>query len=117
MRVRAIDSSNDWEMGKGINDYKVNTLAVAQNIKTRLQSFVGDCFFAKSAGLDWFNLMGSKNIIGLRLAITSVILNTPEVTGVVELSFELSENRSVLIQYSATTVYGRIEREQVLQEV
>lgn len=117
MKVRSIDSNNDWNFGKSLADYKQNNLAVAQNIKTRLQSFLGDCFFDQSAGLDWFNLLGSKNLIGLRLEISSTILNTPEVTGIVELSVNLSENRTVLIQYSATTVYGRIEQEQVAQEV
>jgi len=107
MRTRAVDAQNDWFFGKGKNDYKVNIFAVAQNVKTRLQSFLGDCFFQSNAGLDWFNLMGDKNLPALELAISSVILNTAGVTGIVEISTTVGENREVITQYTIDTVYGR----------
>lgn len=106
MTVRAIDSNNDWTFGKGRNNYKGGILEVSQNIKTRLQSFLGDCFFQNNAGIDWFNLLGSKSILKLRLQISSVILNTANVTEVLEVSFEATENRILTIQYRVNTVYG-----------
>ena len=42
MKVRAIDINNDWTFGRGLQDYKLNDRAVAQNVKTRLQSFGGN---------------------------------------------------------------------------
>lgn len=108
MRVRAIDINNDWTFGKGRNDYRYGRDAVAQLIKTRLQSFLGDCFFAESAGIDWFNLLGSKRILDLRLAIKAVILNTQDVTGVAEVSFNVDEQRNLTITCEATTVYGDV---------
>jgi hypothetical protein len=106
MIVRAIDSAGDWLFGKGKNDYKKNIEAVAQSIRTRLQSHLGDCFWAVDQGVDWFNLLGSKKRLELELVITSTILNTPEVTSLIEVLFSVDENRVMLIQYSVNTIYG-----------
>lgn len=106
MIVRAIDSVGDWLFGKGKNDYKKNIEAVAQSIRTRLQSHLGDCFWAVDQGVDWFNLLGSKKRLELELVITSTILNTPEVTSLIEVLFSVDENRVMLIQYSVNTIYG-----------
>lgn len=106
MIVRAIDSQGDWLYGKGRNDYKSGRIAVAQSIQTRLSSFLGDCFFAKNAGIDWFNLLGSKQRIALNLAISAVILNTDNVTGILELSLNLSQNRRITIKYNTQTTFG-----------
>lgn len=107
MITRGVDAQNDWMFGKGKNDFKRNIFAVGQNVKTRLQSFLGDCYFQSDAGIDWFNLLGDKNLPALELAISSVILNTSGVTGIVELSTTVGENREVTTQYTLDTVYGR----------
>lgn len=106
MIVRAIDSDNDWQFGKGKNDYKQNLNAVAQNIKTRLQSFLNDCFFDTTAGIDWFNLLGGKNQIALNLAINATILNTLNVTGLNQISVTLDANRVFRVQYNVQTSYS-----------
>ncbi len=110
MIVRGVDSNNDWLFGKGKSDYKYNLNALAQNIKTRLQSFLGDCFFAQSEGIDWWNLLGSKKLLDLRLAISSVLLNTDGVTGLIEVSVSLNRDRCVKITYAVSTVYGEMKR-------
>jgi hypothetical protein len=110
MIVRSIDGNNDWLFGKGKNDYKKDRSAIAQNIKTRLQSFLGDCFFALSDGIDWFNLLGSKNVLELRLAISSVILNTQGVTEIVSVNvIENNSSRTLSVQYEVNTVLGRVQ--------
>ena len=107
MIVRSIDSDGDWSFGKGRNDYLSANDAIGQNIKTRLQSFLGDCFFAMSAGIDWFNLLGSKNIIGLQLSIQATILNTTGVSRIVDFSLSLETNRRLNLQYTVETIYSR----------
>lgn len=107
MIVRSIDLDGDWSFGKGRNDYLSANDAIGQNIKTRLQSFLGDCFFAMSAGIDWFNLLGSKNIIGLQLSIQATILNTTGVTRIVDFSLSLETNRRLNLQYTVETIYSR----------
>jgi len=106
MIVRALDITGDWEFGKGKNDYKRGLNAVQQNIKTRLMSFLGDCFFDTTAGIDWFNLLGAKDRLALELAIQSVIINTQNVTGILQLSVSESANRRITITYRVQTTLG-----------
>jgi len=108
MRVRTIDGVGDWTFGKGRNNYKKDINAVAQNIQTRLKSFLGDCFFDLEAGIDWFNLLGSKSELELKLVISSTILNTENVNILEETLVSVSSNRQLLIQYSVDTAYGQI---------
>jgi hypothetical protein len=68
-RVRQIDDDGDWLFGKGQNDYVRANTSVVQNINTRLGSFLGDCFFDLGAGIDWFNLLGTKDQVALNLSI------------------------------------------------
>lgn len=107
MRVRALSSQGDWLFGKGLNDYKSGVDAVAQSIQTRLNSFLNDCFFALNAGIDWFNLLGSKNPGAITLAVSTTILNTANVLTLDQLLTNLNTTtRNLIIEYSATTVFG-----------
>lgn len=109
MKVRALKDDNDWSFGRGRNDYVSDRKAVAQMVKTRLKSFLGDCFFDLGAGIDWFNLLGSKQEIELRLAISSTLLNTQGVLSIREISFTLGrQSRIFLVQYDLDTIYGNV---------
>lgn len=109
MIVRGVDSNNDWLFGKGKSDYKYNLNALSQNIKTRLQSFLGDCFFAQSEGIDWWSLLGSKRLLDLRLSVATTLLNTEGVTGITEVSVAVDGKRNVKILYAVTTVFGDLK--------
>lgn len=111
MITRSIDTNGDWNFGNGKGDYLEENTALTQNIKTRLKSFLGDCFFDTEAGVDWFNFLGSKNLSGLKLAVGGVIINTVGVIELIDLSFSLDENRRFELKYSvssswSTTVNG-----------
>lgn len=111
MIVRSLDVSGDWQFGKGKNDYLKNNKAIVQTISTRLKCFLGNCFFDLSAGLDWFNLLGSKNQLALELAVRATILNTPQVTSIVDVTITLDENtRRINMRYVVETVYSIINR-------
>ena len=114
MRVRSLDVNGDWTFGKGSNNYKRNNDAVAQLISTRLKSFLGDCFFATNDGIDWFNLLGSKNKVAIDLAVSAIILKTPDVLGLNQLSTNLDSNRNYTIQYTVTTTYSTISSQIVI---
>jgi len=116
MRVRAVDGNNDWVFGKGRNSYKKDIKALIQMVKTKLQSFLGDCFFDLTAGVDWFNLNSQKDVDELRRSIAAVLLNIEEVTKVNEIFLSLGQNRVFTIQYSVDTIYGEIT-EEITQEV
>ena len=107
--TRALDSNGDWVFGTGISAYLTGNLEIAQNIKTRLSSFLNDCFFDTTAGVNWLYLLGSKNQAALNLAVGAVILNTPNVTGGLELSVTYNaQTRNVSIVYNVTTVYSKL---------
>ena len=104
--VRAINSNGDWLFGKSLNDYLSGNMAVQQSIRTRLLSFIGNCFFDTIAGIDWFNLLGNKNQLALSLAISAVILNTPNVTGILQLGIGVNAARLFTVSYQVQTTYS-----------
>lgn len=107
MSVRALDANGDWIYGTGANAYLTGNAEVAQAIQTRLLSFLGDCFFDVGAGIDWFGFLGGKDQIGLNLAISAVILNTANVTGIRQLSVSLNDNTRIFsVQYQVQTTYS-----------
>lgn len=109
MRVRALDGNGDWQFGKGQNDFLTKNSAVIQNISTRLKSFLGDCFFDLGAGIDWFNFLGSKDQVGLNLAVSAIILNTEDITGIKQLSIDLNRvTRKITIRYVAQSTFSTI---------
>ncbi len=60
MIFRGITGSNDWTFGQGANSYFTKQAAVAANIKTSLMFFRNDCFWSMTSGIDWKNLLGTK---------------------------------------------------------
>ncbi len=105
-RVRAIDSDGDWTFGQSKNNYLSGNNAIAQNINTRLNSVLGNCFFDVAAGIDWFNLLSKKDQTSLNLAIASTILNTDLVTGIKQLFISLNTARQFSVSYVVKTVYS-----------
>lgn len=107
MIFRELDENGDWTFGKGKNNYLRGKKALMLNLKTRLLSFLGDCFFDLSAGIDWFNLLGAKDQLALKLAISATILNTPEITGIISLNLSVNpRTRAASITYSVSSAYG-----------
>lgn len=106
MNFRSLDASGDWTWGNGRQNYAQGQAAIAFSIQTRLNSFLNDCFFDAEAGIDWFNLLGSKNISALIFSIRSIIIATPGVSSITDLSSDLDVNRKLSLKYAVTTVYG-----------
>lgn len=107
MRVRAIDAvTGDWTFGKGRNNYVDKNLEIGQSLRTRILSFLGDCFFDQQAGIDWFNLLGYNSRVELELAIAATILNTEGVVRIRQLSTNLND-RALTVSYSIFTVYSQ----------
>lgn len=105
MIVRALDQDHDWLFGKGKNDYLTLNPAIAQNINTKLLSFLGDCFFDVLAGIDWFNLLGGKSQVAIAVAVRATILNAFGVLTLTELEVILDAARLETLEYDVTTIY------------
>ena len=105
MIVRSLDVDGDWNFGKGKADYLRDNVAIGQISSTRLKCFLGDCFFDIEDGIDWWTLLGSKNEIGLTLAIKNRLLSTPGASRLFALSKVLDDNRNLKLTYSLSTVF------------
>jgi hypothetical protein len=107
MIVRALDNLGDWQFGQGLNNYLKGQAAIGQSIQTRISMWANDCFFSQNGWIDWLNLLGSKNTLGLDLAIKTIILNSYGVLSLTELTSILDPTlRSYTVQYSVTTIFS-----------
>lgn len=107
MLFRNLDASGDWSFGNGKQDYVDKNRAIGLNIKTRLLSWVGDCFFDQKAGIDWVNRLGSKNQRTLlELDLRRMILQTDGVTGLVSFDTVLVR-RAFTANYTVITKYSQ----------
>lgn len=108
--VRALNVNHDWTFGASLSNYKSNIDAVIQNINTRLSSFIGNCFFDMGAGINWYSFLsgkGNENVLLLSNALSVLIINTEDVTGLLQLSFNLeTSSRMFSISYRVQTVYS-----------
>lgn len=117
MIFRALDENGDWTFGKGKQDFVSANQAIGLNIKTRLLSWVGDCFFNKPAGIDWWNRLGSKDQRGLlELDLRRVILQSEGVTGIVSFDTILIR-RDFIANYSVNTIYSKEYQDSLTVEI
>lgn len=107
MIFRNLSSGLDWLFGKGVNDYARKDEAIGLNIKTRVLSWLGDCFFAADEGIDWTNRLGSKNQRELlEIDLKRVILQSEGVTGLVTFDTQLI-GRKFTANYTVTTIFSK----------
>ncbi len=106
MRIRALDGNFDWTFGKGLNNYVEQDSAIGQNIRCRLLSWEGDCFWALHEGLNWRYFLEKGKEEELKLAIKSEILKSWGVYKLTELSVSTDEQRKLSITYAVETIYG-----------
>lgn len=113
-KVRAIDENNDWTFGKGLNCYKSGNDAIAQNIKTRLQEWKGNCFFNNNAGIDWLNRLEKNQVEFLKQDTKNIILQTDGVVALNQISFSFV-NRNFSISYQVQTIYSQISDQTIIK--
>lgn len=108
MIIRSVDADRDWNFGKGASDYARDQDAVEQNIKSRVLSWVGNCFFALQEGVDWKNRLGVGQQALLENELRSIILQSFGVVGLNSLSVAFDPTRrSFTIQYDADTIFSQ----------
>ena len=111
MIFRNLDASGDWTFGNGRQDYLRREDAIELNVATRLRSFLNDCFWALDAGVDWWNLLGSKN----PNAQVNIIIQTRQVIaesyGVVRINSVTASTdratRQLSVTYNIDDIFGR----------
>ena len=108
MRIRGLDNNGDFQFGSGKANYLNNQPAIALNIRTRLLSFLGNCWFDSQAGIDWLTYLGTsgaaKNQKNLLLSIQAIIKQSYGVVSINSLSAGVS-GRMINIQANINTIF------------
>lgn len=107
MSFRNLDNNGDWTFGLGRNNYVIENQEIALNIKTRVLSFLGDCFFATDEGIDYWNLLEYNKQDQLENAIASTIAATDGVQKVNNVDIIIGSNRRMTVSYSIYTIYSQ----------
>jgi hypothetical protein len=108
MRVSGLDSSGDWNFGRGKASYLVDGNAVRQNLQTRLKSFTSDWFLDVNANIDWITLLSNKNTEDqIKREVERVTLSTSGIASIESLELDVnSANRAAIIRLRVTDIYG-----------
>ena len=107
--IRALDTNDDWTFGKGLGNYLTDEDSIALNVRTRLRSWRGDCFFALAEGVDYNNLLdtGTENL--LNGDIRRVILQTEGVLRIEAYTSEINRNTRVFsVETTIVTIFGTV---------
>lgn len=111
MIFRGLDEKRDWQFGAGKQNYVDKNKAIGLNIKTRILSWVGDCFFNQAAGIDWNNRLGTLGQRRLLEAdLRRIILKSEGVTGINSIDIVVN-GRDFSASYSVNTVYSKEYRD------
>lgn len=107
MIVSGLDNNDDWRFGKSRAQYKRNGLAVYQNVRTRIKSFVNDWFLDTKRGIDWYTLLGNKGTeTQILREIERVVLQTEFVRTIEKLEITKRDaNRGLTIELAITTLF------------
>ena len=106
MKTRIVDKNWDFVFGRGNQDYANEALSVAYSVKMKVLSWLGDCFFDSTAGIDWKNILGSKNTKEKAdNSIRDIVLGDDEITELVYFDSEVVD-RKYICTIRFKTVYG-----------
>lgn len=114
MSMRNLDGQHEWVFGSGKNSYVTQKQEIALNIKTRVLSFLGNCFFATEEGIDWFNLLDYRYQDRLENSVQEVIVQTPGVTGINSIDVLTTADRQIRIAYDVQTIYSSSYTDEVV---
>ena len=108
MIMRSLDENNDWNFGRGSQDFLTGLAACELNLKTRLKEWVGDCFWSLTSGIDYNNYLdiGTKSLLDLN--INRVILQSD---GVIQFADYVSilNIRALTVTCNVQTVFGKLD--------
>lgn len=107
MIFRQLTAQNDWTFGQGIAGYATEEQAIELDVKTALQSWSNDCFFAQQDYVDWYHRLDYGQEDNLETELTSVVLRRYGVLAVTSLTATLNRStRNILITINMTTIFS-----------
>lgn len=108
MIIRATTATGDFTFGNGLQNYFTNEAAIEANIKSKLLSWTGNCYFDLLAGIDWKNRLNTGQQANLVVELKSLVLQCYGVLSIV--SFQANFNgatRFDSITMTLTTIFSK----------
>lgn len=107
MSIRALDKNWDFTFGQSMSNYLNGNEEIAQNVKSRILSWLGDCFWDTEAGIDWNYLLGNKGTEQqIILAVRGMIIQTQGVVRITSFDFS-TNNRKLTFSSYIDTIYSK----------
>ena len=106
MITRALTATNDWTFGNGLSGFLTGQAAVEQNIKGRILSWVGDCYWNLTYGIDWKSRLDAGQLENLLVEIQTVVVSCYGVTAFNNASYVFDPiKRNLTITISLSTIF------------
>lgn len=114
---RTLDSNNDLIINEGRLKIVEEGAEVVQHVRSRLQFYLEEWFLDLNSGTPYFQQIFTKpvNLANIESIFKTRILNTPGVNILTSfaLNYEGASIRKLTVSFSAETIYGTIDNEQV----
>ena len=110
MRVRALDENWDFKFGKSKQDYASESLATAYDVKQKILCWYNDCSFDMQSGIDYKNLLGSKNGKNqLDNSVKKILLVQPDIIEITYFESSIIDRKYSLLTRFKTVYNETIE--------
>ena len=110
-KIRGVDNQGDWLFGFGLSSYKYFQDEIVQDVETRLQCFLNDCFWNLGFGVDWWNLIGGKNPAAeqnIILQCRTLIIGAFGVVAINSVDAVMNANtRRLSVTYDINTIFSQ----------
>ncbi len=117
MISRALDSNNDLIVESGQLKLVTDGAEVVQHVRSRLLFYMEEWFLDINAGVPYLQEIFTKpaNIANIESIFKTTILNTPEVSKLLQFSmnYDGESERLLTVFFSAETIFGSIDNEKV----
>lgn len=114
---RALDSNNDLIIQSGQLRLVEDGSETVQHVRTRLQFYLEEWFLDLQSGTPYFQQIFTKpvNLANIESILKSRILNTANVEKLTEfaMNYEGGSTRKLIVTFSAETVFGNIDSQEV----
>ena len=111
MDLRIDTVTTDIKVTNGDVEWTTGIDSIRQHLEIRLRTFRGEWFLNETIGVSYFDDVFKKNpdLTVLNAVFTKIILDTPGVISLTTLSFDLQNNRQLLINFSTITESGVLD--------
>lgn len=121
MKGKALDSGNDIIIENGGIKRVSDAAETIQHVRSRLLFYLEEWFLDLGAGTPYFQQIFIKpvNLANVESILKSRIINTPGVEQLLEFNMEYTgqSERSLKVSFSAKTIYGIIDNDEVTLNV